>query len=195
MTSAHPVSTDTRALSRKRRVLLIAGGLSAVGVAGGAVYVATHASQPLTHAAFPDVPGAMLTLERLRTSPMRTRAGWDLPHVLHHVAQSIDCSLDGFPQVKPAWFRGTVGSAAFAVFSARGQMSHGLAEPIPGAPPIMEGQAMGAAVDRALHALVRFDQHAGSLAPHFAYGILSKTEYARAHLMHLANHWDLVDAV
>jgi hypothetical protein len=31
------------------------------------------------------------------------------------------------------------------------------------------------------------------LAPHFAYGALSKSEYTRAHLMDLANHWERVD--
>ena len=38
-------------------------------------------------------------------------------------------------------------------------------------------------------ALRAFEAHAGPLAPHFAYGALDKPSYARAHLMHLANHW------
>ena len=29
-----------------------------------------------------------------------------------------------------------------------------------------------------------------ALAPHFAYGALNKAAYTRAHLMHLANHWN-----
>ena len=33
------------------------------------------------------------------------------------------------------------------------------------------------------------EAHTGPLAPHFAYGALDKTQYTRAHLMHLANHW------
>ena len=137
---------------------------------------------------------AMVTLERLRQRAFRTRSGWDLAHVLHHVAQSVEYSLDGFPQLKPGWFRSTLGPGAFAVFSARGKMSHGLDEPIPGAPDIADGQALAAAVVHAEEALQRFDRHSGTLAPHFAYGALSKTEYARAHLMHLANHWDLVES-
>ena len=41
-------------------------------------------------------------------------------------------------------------------------------------------------------ALQRFDAHTGALQPHFAYGPLDKPAYIRAHLMHLANHWSLV---
>ena len=59
-------------------------------------------------------------------------------------------------------------------------------------PSLPEGLALGPAIDYVLQALDRFDKHTGALAPHFAYGALSKADYARAHLMHLANHWDLV---
>ena len=114
---------------------------------------------------------------------------WDLPHVLHHAAQSIEYSIGGFPQPKPAWFRASVGSYAFALFNARGQMTHNLSEPIPGAPDIAQGQPLDAAIDHAMAALQAFDHHAAALAPHFAYGALDKPDYARAHLMHLANHW------
>jgi hypothetical protein len=181
--------------SRKRRVLVLAGGLTAVGVGGIAAYAVTQSNHPMAHSAFADIPTALRTLDRLHTEPLYATSGWDLAHVLHHSAQSIDYSIDGFPQPKPAWFRGTVGRAAFAVFSARGRMSHGLAEPIPGAPEIAAGQDLGPAVERVMQSLLRFDRHAGPLAPHFAFGTLTKAEFARAHLMHLANHWDVVDSL
>jgi len=114
---------------------------------------------------------------------------WDLAHVLHHAAQSIEYSIGGFPDLKPAWFRASVGAYVFALFNARGQMAHSLSEPIPGAPEIAQGQPLGPAIDHAIAALQAFDRHAGALAPHFAYGALSKPDYTRAHLMHLANHW------
>jgi len=43
--------------------------------------------------------------------------------------------------------------------------------------------------DRLAASLRAFDAHTGALAPHFAYGALDKPDYLRAHLMHLANHW------
>lgn len=184
---------EAPASPKRRRLLIAAAGLSAAGVATVGMGVLTRRNHPLAMSDFFDLSRAMRTLERLHVSPQHTRSGWSLPEVLHHAAQSIDYSLDGYPQLKPAWFSATLGSAAFAIFSARGKMSHGLAEPIPGAPPLAPGETLSLAADRAMAALLRFDRHTGAFAPHFAYGVLSKSDYARAHLMHLANHWDLVD--
>ena len=58
--------------------------------------------------------------------------------------------------------------------------------------PIAAGQPLDVAVDRMVAALNAFDAHTGPLAPHFAYGALVKKAFERAHLMHLANHWDEV---
>jgi hypothetical protein len=114
---------------------------------------------------------------------------WNLSQVLQHLAQSIEFSMQGFPALKGAWFRSSVGSAAFAVFNARGTMSHDLAEPIPGAPALDAAQALKVSVQRLLDAMEAFAQFNGTLRPHFAYGELTKPQYERAHLMHLANHW------
>lgn len=138
---------------------------------------------------FESIASALKALETLRTAPPRMTGAWDLAQVLHHAAQSVEYSLQGFPQPKPAWFLASVGPLAFAVFAARGRMSHGLAEPIPGAPAIALGQPLGPAVDRLVAALRSFEAHTGPLAPHFAYGALDKPAYTQAHLMHLADHW------
>lgn len=114
---------------------------------------------------------------------------WNLSQVLQHLAQSIEFSMQGYPVLKGAWFRSTVGSAAFGVFNARGQMSHDLAEPIPGAPALDASQTLAPAVNRLLAAMDAFARFSGTLRPHFAYGELTKPQYERAHLMHLANHW------
>ncbi len=114
---------------------------------------------------------------------------WNLSQVLQHLAQSIEFSMQGFPALKGAWFRSSVGSAAFAVFNARGSMSHDLSEPIPGAPALDAAQALKVSVQRLLDAMDAFAQFNGTLRPHFAYGELTKPQYERAHLMHLANHW------
>lgn len=114
---------------------------------------------------------------------------WNLSQVLQHLAQSIEFSMQGFPALKGAWFRSTLGSAAFAVFNARGAMSHDLSEPIPGAPALDGSQVLKLSVQRLLDAMEAFAAFQGELRPHFAYGSLSKAQYERAHLMHLANHW------
>ena len=174
----------------ERRTALRRLGL-VVGVGALAAPVVVSAVRPgaLSSPAFDSIGGALRTLEQLRTTAPRMNGSWDLARVLHHAAQSVEYSMAGFPELKPAWFRASVGSYAFALFNARGQMSHSLDEPIPGAPPLAQGQPLAPAIDRALAALRAFDRHAGPLEPHFAYGALDKPAYTRAHLMHLANHW------
>jgi len=129
-------------------------------------------------------------LDRLQHSAGGTTLGaWPIGAVLEHLAQSVEMSMDGFPRQNSRLFQKTVGSAAFAFFQWRGKMSHDLAEPIPGAPAFgaMQWQA---AASRLREAIARFNGYNGMLKPHFAYGPLTKAEYAQAHAMHIANHRD-----
>jgi hypothetical protein len=121
---------------------------------------------------------------------IKTTGAWPLVAVLEHLAQSIEMSLDGFPQPKSALFQNTVGAAAFAVFGWAGKMRHGLDEPIPGAPALTTQGDWNPAAQRLRQAIARFDAHTGPLQAHFAYGKLSKTAFAQAHVFHIANHQD-----
>ena len=130
-------------------------------------------------------------LDRLdQATQVRSTTEWKLRAVLEHLAQSIEMSLDGFPQPKPAWFQATVGPAAFAFFGLRGRMSHGLTEPIPGAPALTQNEDWKPGAQRLRAAVGRFMVHKGPLKPHFAYGVLSHLDFARAHAFHVANHQD-----
>ena len=184
MDSARAMSPERR--SALRRVGLVVG----VGALAAPVVVSTVHPAALACARFVSIDAALQTLAQLKTTAPPMTGAWDLPHVLHHIAQSIEYSVAGFPEPRPAWFRATLGAYAFALFNASGQMTHNLAEPIPGAAPIAQGQPLAAAVDHASAALRAFDRHAGALQPHFAYGALDKPAYTRAHLMHFANHWN-----
>ncbi len=137
---------------------------------------------------FPTLAAAVAAVDALGPRD-RTDGEWPLPKVLHHLAQSVEFSIDGYPELRSALFRWAIGSVAFAVFEARGKMGHSLSEPIPGAPTLDERAALEPAKARLLAALRRFEAHEAALAPHFAYGALDKGQYLRAHLMHLANHW------
>jgi hypothetical protein len=176
---------DAERRSMLRRLGVVVGvGAFAAPLVVNSVHPAALASER-----FASIADALKTLEQLKTQAPRMTGAWDLPHVLHHTAQSVEYSMSGFPAPKPAWFRATLGSYAFALFNARGQMSHSLSEPIPGAPDIAQAQPLAPAIDHAVAALQAFERYSGPLAPHFAYGALTKPDYARAHLMHLANHW------
>ena len=132
-------------------------------------------------------------LDNIERAPsVKTTGAWPLSAVLEHCAQSVEMSIDGFPQAKGELFQKTVGKAAYGVIRSRGKMSHGLAEPIPGAPALAAGADWRPAAVRLRQAIVRFESHAGPFRPHFAYGALSKADYALAHSMHIANHRDEV---
>ena len=178
---------------RRQSLRLLGAGIATATLAAPVLVSVLHPGA-LTPEKFASISAALRTLEQLKTQAPRMTGAWDMPHVLHHVAQSIGFSMTGFPAPKPAWFRATLGPYAFAVFNARGRMVHSLSEAIPGAPDIAEAQPLSTAVDHAIAALRAFEQHTGTLAPHFAYGELDKPAYARAHLMHLANHWDALQA-
>jgi hypothetical protein len=162
----------------QRRPLLIAA--AAAPLAG---------CSPAEVKTFPTVAAALAAIEGL-TSGYKSTGAWTLAQILNHLAQSIEYSIDGYPELKSALFRTAIGTPAFAVFQARGRMSHSLVEPIPGAPALEAAAPLAPAIARAAAALRRFEAHSGALAPHFAYGALDKAQYTRAHLMHLANHWD-----
>ena len=134
---------------------------------------------------------ARIWLDQLEKAPGAKATGtWPLVSVLEHLAQSIEMSLDGFPQPKSAAFQRTVGAAAFTVFQWRGKMTHGLDEPIPGAPALTPQGDWKPAANRLRAAIARFEAHTGPLQPHFAYGALNKAEFAQAHVFHIANHQD-----
>jgi hypothetical protein len=113
---------------------------------------------------------------------------WNWAQTLIHCAQSIEYSMTGFPQPKSELFQRTVGSAALTVFSWCGQMTHDLADPIPGAPILASNAEATQALLRLRGAILQFQQWSAPLKPHFAYGALSKSEYELAHAMHIANH-------
>ncbi len=163
---------------RRREFLLTTAGLAA----GQAM-----ADQPKVQS----LDGALRWLDRLdRSLTARATGAWPLGAVLEHMAQSMEMSMEGFPQPKSAAFQATAGAAAFAFFKWRGQMSHSLSEPIPGAPALAAGAAWRPAAQRLRTAIGRFAAHQGPLKPHFAYGALGKADFALAHTLHIANHQD-----
>lgn len=160
-------------------------GAGATGLAG-----CSEAGEGVTR--FADITQAIAAIEAVRVDG-RTRSGWPLAQVLNHVAQGVEYSIGaGFPQLKPALFRHTVGAIAFGVFDARGAMSHSLTEPVPGAPALDVPAKLAEASQRCIQAFQALQAFTGQPHPHFAYGSLSLAQNQRAHLMHLANHWTLV---
>jgi len=170
----------------RRRRLLFGGAAAMAASAGG--FGLWLVGEPAPVQGLPDITAALRWLARVAADPAaRSRDGWSLPQVLEHAAQSIEYSLDGYPEAKSVLFQHSAGALAFATFNRRGAMRHPLTEAIPGAPSLSASD-VGSAQQRLAAALERFAAHRGPLAPHFAFGALGKPDYERAHLMHLADH-------
>lgn len=166
---------------KKRRVLLTGLATSLLALAGAASY--RKSTVVIT-----TVAEIQTRLSALKAGKLTNTSGWSPHKVFVHLAQSIDYSMTGYPEMKSPTFQHTAGAAAFYAFSVAGAMTHNLSEPIPGAPAIADSGDTNAAIDMVIAALQKFEQYAGEIKPHFAYGSLSKAEFANAHVMHIENH-------
>lgn len=166
---------------KRRHLLLVGGTIVLAGSGAGVGWQRSRRSSP--------VLGPLIEhLGELQTRPLASTGAWSVFRIFSHLAQSIEYSIIGYPEARPAWFRATLGPAAFFAFETVDAMRHGLDEPIPGAPALaLEGDA-ATAISELIDSLRKFDGYAGPLQPHFAYGALSKQEYLAAHSMHVRNH-------
>lgn len=143
---------------------------------------------------FTTLAQAEAELARLATaSPRIGKAAWSWAQTLVHCAQSIEFSMTGYPEARSRVFQATVGQAAFTVFAWRGRMTHDLAEPIPGAPPLAGEADEALALERLRRSISDFRAWRGPFRPHFAYGDLDAAGYELAHAMHIANHLSFFD--
>jgi uncharacterized protein DUF1569 len=119
--------------------------------------------------------------------PLREPA-WPVGKALAHCAQSIACSVDGYPQLRSGLFRATIGRIAKRKFLRANRMSHDLVAAIAGAPEISDAITLADARVQLIAAVEKFRSHAGPLALHLAYGTCSKDDYAVLHLLHVEDH-------
>src|SRR3954451_14534671 len=113
---------------------------------------------------------------------------WNLSQTVQHCAQSIGYSVTGYPALKPAWLRATVGRAVKKVFLKRGSMKHSLDAPLEGAPALDPAMPTAEAAHRLRAAVDTFTAHSGPHRPHPTYGTCTHEEYAKLHAMHLEEH-------
>ncbi len=136
---------------------------------------------------------AFRALEELQLDAIESTGDWGLGRMFSHLAQGVEFSMEGYPAQKPRMFQATVGTLAFKVFEMRGRMSHSLEDPIPG--EVVADVTAHDGLQRLWTSLEAFQQFDAPLQPHFAYGRLSKPQFARAHLFHVNNHLDDVRPV
>jgi len=107
---------------------------------------------------------------------------------LAHCAQSIEYSLTGFPTQRGFLVRKFFGPRMLRKCLQKGELTHDLKAPIPGAPEIPPALATDEGMTRLRAAIASFRAHQGILAPHFAFGEVTRQDYERLHSMHIADH-------
>lgn len=128
-------------------------------------------------------------LNSLTPEQLQSQGAWSASEIFQHCAQSIRYSRTGYPEAGSVLFQQTAGAVAVNLFAAAGRMTHPLDEPIPGAPVLRKDIPVADARQELIREITQFIDWAGPLAPHFAYGALSKAQYTAAHALHLQNHW------
>ncbi|MGB0522773.1 MAG: DUF1569 domain-containing protein [Flammeovirgaceae bacterium] len=175
-----------------KRVGISTAVIATAGTGFGLVFDHKTTHQPLAvrTVRFTSMAEARKELEIIeKAKGLEVSGDWDLYQNLIHCAQSIEYSLTGYPKDRNPLFQLTIGALALSKFDRQGFMAHNLNEPIPKAPVIQPKGQLDQAFFRLRKAIDDFDRHQGSFKPHFAYGKLTKKAYAKAHAMHLADHF------
>ena len=139
---------------------------------------------------FPTLKAAKAAVLELGFGEVRLEhPSWNLSQLLQHLAQSIEFSMQGYPEMRGAVFRALLGNTRLCALQCARRH-----EPRSGRADTRRAAAQAADLPQGrrgplLAALNAFEVWGGPLKPHFAYGELDKAQYTRAHLMHLANHW------
>jgi len=170
-------------MNRRKFLKYSIGSSVTVGLIGTSIWFSIDKNtQPLT------INAAISLLESIQDTQILHLGEWNPSQIFNHCAQSVEYSMMGFPEHKSEIFKNTIGQLAFSAFSAKGKMTHGLNEVIPGAPELVATNNLNAALIRFKNAMIDFKNYSRKLQPHFAYGELSKQEYEKAHVMHFYNH-------
>jgi len=163
-----------------RRQFIHAAALSPIAVVLGLKFIATLRPYPLQT--------LHTRLRGLQPDRLISTGTWRVSQIFQHCAQSIRYSIYGYPEHYSALFKNTAGKLALNAFAATGSMSHPLDEVIPGAPALAPDVPNDVALQELLYELQQFINWQGELAPHFAYGSLTKAQYYSVHYLHLENH-------
>ncbi|MCA9657577.1 MAG: DUF1569 domain-containing protein [Myxococcales bacterium] len=137
-----------------------------------------------------NVDEAIARLREIAEAPdIQTTGTWSLHQIMEHCRQSVEYSLDGFPKLRPALLRRTIGGWIGRRFLRRERLGHKTSAAIPGAPEVSRDGDGRRSVSGLIAALERFAAaEPAAVKPHFIFGDLSKDEYERLHVLHVFEH-------
>ncbi|HVL02430.1 MAG TPA: DUF1569 domain-containing protein [Dongiaceae bacterium] len=185
----HPTDSteqlSAKGMSRKAFLKLTAG----VALAAGFSPLLAGCSNNGRALRFKTINDILVELALIEVNqPVTLQQPWSLYKILNHLAQSMEYSMTGYPQLDPPAMQ-AVAKLAFNTFKAQGYMSHDLGAVVPGAPEIPTEGPMEDAFQRLRNSCSDFENFTGALHPHFSYGQLTPEEWELAHSFHCADHF------
>jgi len=133
---------------------------------------------------------ALAELQRLEQGPVITLGDWSFYQILDHCAGSIQNSMNPNARPLPSLKKRVVGFIAKHVIFCKGCLPAGIQNPKAPSQRV-EGDAQVAA-KKLRDAITAFKDYSGPLAPHPFFGSLTKAEWQRILIFHLANHLGFV---
>ena len=105
-----------------------------------------------------------------------------------HCAKTVDYSMSGYPSIKPAIIRNTVGKLVIRKFLKQGYMKHNLMADVPGSPAIDDSASSQDGIQVLIQSIEKYKAYKEDLKPHLLFGKLSKEQYDKYFALHIADH-------
>ncbi len=163
-----------------RRQFLKTAAITPVAVILGNKFVATLRPFPLHE--------MQARLKALQPQRLVSTGSWNVSQLLQHCSQSIRYSVQGYPKAHAVLRQNLVGKLQLNAYAAFGRLPNTEPVVIPGAPALEANVPNDVALQELLYELQQFITWQGALAPHFAYGSLTKAQYYAVHYLHLDQH-------
>lgn len=128
-------------------------------------------------------------LNQLNEDDIKVKTDWSMYHTLVHCAETIEYSMNGYPEMKPAFLRATVGKLAIKKFLRQGYMKHSLVADVAGGRKIKEDGSFEEGKNILLSMIDEFLNYKGKFAPHLLFGNLSREEYDQYFVLHIQDHF------
>lgn len=127
-------------------------------------------------------------ISNLNEKKLSSKSQWTAYQSLLHCSKTIEYSMIGYPVLKPAIIRNTIGKMVIKKFLKEGYMKHNLYADVPGSPVMDNLGSCEEGIRILINSIEKFDSYNGEFKPHLLFGKLSKEQYDKYFTIHIEDH-------
>jgi hypothetical protein len=131
---------------------------------------------------------AKKAIASLNEKTLSAQSEWSAYQIFLHCSKTIEYSMTGYPSLKPAIIRNTIGKVVVKKFLTQGYMKHDLHADVQGSPMMENAGSFDDGLKILIDSIEKFRSYTGELKPHLLFGKLSKEQYDRYFAIHIADH-------